>query len=74
MGIIIPRPPMRKAERRRVQMHLARHSALMRAYEAQGMTREQASAAALRQMQEADAAAKDLDYAREALRFTEPSK
>jgi len=43
MGIAIPRPQMRKRERRQIEERLRRHAELTRQFESEGMTREEAS-------------------------------
>jgi len=43
MGIINPRPAIRKAGIRRVEQSLARHAELMARFEAEGLSREEAS-------------------------------
>lgn len=50
MGIAIPRPQMRAKERRTVEANLKRHHELTKEYEAQGMTRQDASEKALKEM------------------------
>jgi hypothetical protein len=46
MGIVIPRPPLRAAGSRRIRARLARHAEIMAELEADGMSREAASAEA----------------------------
>lgn len=48
MGITVPRPALRKAGARRITNNLRDHADHMARLQAQGMTREQASAEAFR--------------------------
>lgn len=50
MGIAIPRPQMRKKERRTIEANLARHHDLMKKYEADGLDREAASEKAMQEL------------------------
>jgi len=50
MGIFNPRPQMRKRERRVIEARLARHAELMREHESAGMSREDASRQAMRDL------------------------
>lgn len=43
MGIAVPRPQMRSKERRKTEELLRRHAELTRQFEAEGMSREDAS-------------------------------
>lgn len=52
MGIAIPRPQMRQRERRIIEATMARHSELMTKFEADGMSRQEASAKAYEQVQQ----------------------
>lgn len=48
MGISNPRPAMRRRERKRTEAALRDHADFMSRFQAQGMTREEASREALR--------------------------
>ena len=50
MGLIKPRPPMRKAGAKRIADALKKHAALMKKYLEQGMSREEASRKAYEEM------------------------
>lgn len=52
MGIAIPRPPMRKRESRAIFAKLSQHAALSRKYQEAGYSRAEASALALREMEQ----------------------
>lgn len=58
MGVIVPRPAMRKGERRKVEDRLARHAALMEKLMIpdEEWTREACSAEAFRQLREIERA------------------
>jgi hypothetical protein len=55
MGIIIPRPPMRKREARHIEARLRRHAEIMRELEAAGMDRSAASSEAMRVLEHEEA-------------------
>lgn len=50
MGIVIPRPQMRSKERRTIEGHMKRHYELMKEYEAKGLSKAEASAAAMKDL------------------------
>lgn len=54
MGIIRPRPAIRKREIRTIEARLAEHARLMAQYEAQGMDRTAASARAYADIKNAE--------------------
>ena len=50
MGIAIPRPQMRKKERRTIEENLKRHWDLMNKYILDGLPRDEASAKAMKEL------------------------
>lgn len=56
MGIIIPRPPMRRRESKWIESRLRRHAELMSDLERKGMARNAASSEAMRMLEQEETA------------------
>jgi hypothetical protein len=55
MTIVVPRPQMRRRERRNIEARLRRHAEFMAALEKQGMPRKEASSEAMRMLEREEA-------------------
>lgn len=56
MGIVIPRPPMRRRESKQIESRLRRHAELMADLERRGMARAAASNEAMRMLEREETA------------------